>query len=108
MTPTKMKAIISGLSCKYLANRPTERRPTVGQKSISKRLKILPLVMIKFLNRKARIFVHSLRKLKENLLQIRLRGLDLRDRNARSPQPLQNGAHSLCGAIHHKLTPTIR
>jgi hypothetical protein len=55
MIPTRMNPVLLGSSSRKLVKRPTEKKPTTGQKRISKRLKIFRFAMIQFLNTKAHI-----------------------------------------------------
>jgi hypothetical protein len=55
MIPTRMNPVLLGSSSRKLVKNPTEKKPTTGQKRISKRLKIFRFAMIQFLNTKAHI-----------------------------------------------------
>jgi hypothetical protein len=55
MTPMRMNPDISAFNPKKLVISPTEKKPTTGQKRISKRLKTFRFVMIQFLITKAHI-----------------------------------------------------
>src|SRR5512137_747923 len=72
MTPTRMKAFISGWSAANSVRNPTDRKATRGQKRISKRVNTFLLVMIQFLNTKALVLVNSSCKSHEDIFQIRL------------------------------------
>jgi hypothetical protein len=53
--PTRMNPVLLGSSSRKLVKNPTEKKPTTGQKRISKRLKIFRFAMIQFLNTKAHV-----------------------------------------------------
>jgi hypothetical protein len=55
MIPTRMNPVLLGSNSRKLVKSPTEKNPTMGQKRISKRLKIFRFAMIQFLNTKAHI-----------------------------------------------------
>jgi hypothetical protein len=55
MMPMRMNPDISASNFRKLVKSPTERKPTTGQKRISKRLKTFRFVMIQFLKTKAHI-----------------------------------------------------
>jgi hypothetical protein len=55
MIPTRMNPVLLGSNSKKLVRSPTEKKPTTGQKRISKMVKIFRFAMIQFLNTKAHI-----------------------------------------------------
>jgi hypothetical protein len=55
MIPIRMNPVLLGSSSKKLVKSPTEKKPTTGQKRISKRVKTFRFAMIQFLNTKAHI-----------------------------------------------------
>jgi hypothetical protein len=50
-----MNPVLFGSSSRKLVKNPTEKKPTTGQKRISKRLKTFRFAMIQFLNTKAHV-----------------------------------------------------
>jgi hypothetical protein len=55
MIPMRINPVLLGSSSKKLVKSPTEKKPTTGQKRISKRVKTFRFAMIQFLNTKAHI-----------------------------------------------------
>jgi hypothetical protein len=53
--PTRMNPVLLGSNSRKLVKNPTEKKPTTGQKRISKRLKTFRFAMIQFLNTKAHV-----------------------------------------------------
>jgi hypothetical protein len=53
--PTRMKPAVFVFKLRKSVKRPMEKKPTTGQKMISKKLKTFRLVMIQFLITKAHI-----------------------------------------------------
>jgi hypothetical protein len=53
--PTRMNPVLLESSSRKLVKNPTEKKPTTGQKRISKRLKTFRFAMIQFLNTKAHV-----------------------------------------------------
>jgi hypothetical protein len=50
--------------------RPTDRKPTTGQKRISKRVKMFLLAMVQFLYMNARVLTNSLGKSDEYVFKV--------------------------------------
>jgi hypothetical protein len=53
--PTRMNPVLLGSNSRKLVRNPTEKKPTTGQKRISKRLKTFRFAMIQFLNTNAHV-----------------------------------------------------
>jgi hypothetical protein len=67
MTPMRMNPDISAFNSRKFVKSPTEKKPTTGQKRISKRLKTFRFVMIQFFTTKAHICINNLCKLFDDI-----------------------------------------
>src|SRR5512135_495944 len=107
MMPVRMNPDMLTSSSRKVVSSPMEKKPTTGQKAISKRLKMLRFVISQFLKTKAHIRINVLCKLKEDILQVCLPHRDLLNLRSVPGQEGNQGTQPPLRFVHHDLALAI-